>query len=323
MPVNVPELPSCITPKPFITLGNSNDAPILNYNVPQRTSFTAYGKVSIPLSTTPATVFNAAAKQITVLGLTLENIKDQLAILAVIPGASIPGYMTMITQQNLTQLRQFYASAKLNDPGADFSVYNHIPTDNTHTYGAYSALEFRNYIDYLANLIFSSSINAVAVPNFGNFDVNIVTAPAPPDAEPELFIIEEYKTSSFLGDYGAGETVNTFSLLPGEKHSITIKSFRQKTSTATRSDNVMDSFNQSSAAEFENLLQEEKQTAKTDTTTSSKQGGGSFGLNFKGFSLGGNKSKSSGSSNVRTANTSRLSKALQKICFCCRQAKTL
>jgi len=263
MPVNVPELPSCITPKPFITLGNSNDAPILNYNVPQRTSFTAYGKVAIPVDDlSNGDIFNAAAKVITVLGLTPEEIKDQIAFLAVFPGTSIPDYMTMITPQNIIQLRQYYLSAKSNEPGIDFSVYNHIPTDTTTSYGAYSAQDFRNYIDYLANLIISTNINAVAVPNFGNFDVKIVTAPAPTEAEPELFIIEEYKTSSFLGDYGAGETVNTFSLLPGEKHSITIKSFRQKISTATRSDNVMDSFNQSSAAEFENLLQDESKQQK-------------------------------------------------------------
>lgn len=36
--------------------------------------------------------------------------------------------------------------------------------------------------------------------------------------QPQLMIVEKYKLSNFLGNYGAGKTIKTFSLLPGEKN---------------------------------------------------------------------------------------------------------
>ena len=100
------------------------------------------------------------------------------------------------------------------------------------------------------------------VESFGNYEasVSVFERPKMPDAR--LFIIEEYKTASFLGDYGAGETVKTFSLLPGEKTTITVKTFKEKTSTQNRAENLMDSFSENSAKDFEKTLQDERQTQK-------------------------------------------------------------
>ncbi|MBK8474339.1 MAG: hypothetical protein IPL33_20420 [Sphingobacteriales bacterium] len=51
--------------------------------------------------------------------------------------------------------------------------------------------------------------------------------------------------------------MNTFSLLPGEKTTITVKTFKEITSSKTSSQNIIDSFSESSGQEMENLLQEE------------------------------------------------------------------
>jgi hypothetical protein len=49
MAINRPQLPSCTREKdPFIKLG-SGQAPVLNYNLPQRTSFTTYGDNTLPV----------------------------------------------------------------------------------------------------------------------------------------------------------------------------------------------------------------------------------------------------------------------------------
>src|SRR5205823_11581697 len=45
---------------------------------------------------------------------------------------------------------------------------------------------------------------------------------------PRLFAVEEYKVCSYLGNYGAGKTVKTFTLLPGERTTITINSYTDK-----------------------------------------------------------------------------------------------
>lgn len=42
--------------------------------------------------------------------------------------------------------------------------------------------------------------------------------------KPTFLIVEEYRLSNFLGQYGAGRTVKTFSLLPGESTTISVTS---------------------------------------------------------------------------------------------------
>lgn len=283
--------------------------------MPQRTSFSAYANILVPIP--DPKWFTDAARHIANLDFTLEQVRQKILDLAIYPNLTIPEFLQILTPDSLRTLKEIYADAKKNDPYSDFSLYNFIPSDNNHTYGGvYSAHDFKNFIDYLAALVMDPTNTAIAAPNFGNFTTNIFVVPVPVKPEPAFFVIEEYKTSSFLGDYGAGETVNTFSLLPGEKHTISIKTFRQKTSTATRSDNVMDSFSQSSAAEFENTVQEEKQSSTSFTKNKTREASLTLNLSkiplLKGVTgaLGGKASKST--TEVRTSNTNSLSKALQK-----------
>ena len=51
--------------------------------------------------------------------------------------------------------------------------------------------------------------------------------PEPVRVRPQLVIVETYRMSSFLGQYGAGRTLKTFSLLPGEKTTISVNTFRK------------------------------------------------------------------------------------------------
>jgi len=112
----------------------------------------------------------------------------------------------------------------------------------------------------------------------------------PSEIKPELILIEEHKLCAYLADYGAGKVVKTFSLLPGEKTQITIKSFKDykssyrksslqsetdttstyysddENSTSSKSDNVLDSFSQSS---IDSLQKQIENRSQTDTSTSS------------------------------------------------------
>lgn len=310
MPVSVPQLPSC-TPnqQAFIKLGGGV-APSLNYNLPQKTSFTAYGDIQIPID---VSWFTTAAKAIIALP-TLAEVKQAILNIVIYPNQTIPAGLQVLSTTNITTLKQYYTSAVQQNTVNNITDFVANHANDTTTYGVtvdYTVV-LNNCINHLANLAIDASKAAIAIPNFGNYDSNIVVTDRPTTPQPTLFIIEEYKTSSFLGDYGAGQTVNTFSLLPGEKHTITIKTFKSLTETATRSDNVMDSFSQNSAAEFEDLLQTEKQSSNTKTDASGKQKGSSLGLSIKGFSIGSNKSKSSSSTATRTSNQNSISKALQK-----------
>lgn len=104
----------------------------------------------------------------------------------------------------------------------------------------------------------------VIVKNFsGQYVIQWVKKPTSADAK--ILIAVEYKITSFLGDYGAGKTVKTFSLLPGEKTNISIKSYKSFEKTDSRTDNVLDSFSNKSSDSLEKLVEQETSRSKVNT----------------------------------------------------------
>jgi len=91
----------------------------------------------------------------------------------------------------------------------------------------------------------------------------------PEQAKPVIQIVEKYQLSSFLGTYGAGRTVSTFSLLPGEETTISIKSYRKSETDRKETSSILDSVTQASADEFQDSLTRE-QSDKQNTAESSE-----------------------------------------------------
>jgi hypothetical protein len=79
---------------------------------------------------------------------------------------------------------------------------------------------------------------------------------------PRIYLIETYRLSSFLGSYGAGQVAKTFTLLPGEKTRISVKTFTKTEQQRKSASSILDSSTEESADEFEPSLQEE--TSNTD-----------------------------------------------------------
>jgi len=90
---------------------------------------------------------------------------------------------------------------------------------------------------------------------FGDTEIAFIKQPSSP--KPQLFIIEHYKTCNYLGNYGAGKTIKTMSLLPGEKVKISIKTFKQLISDAKKYQNVLDSFNRETTDELQTSIEGE------------------------------------------------------------------
>lgn len=82
--------------------------------------------------------------------------------------------------------------------------------------------------------------------------------PEPQKARPQLVLIETYRLTSYLGQYGAGRTLKTFSLLPGEKTTISVKTFRKSEADRKSASSVLDSFSKESADDFESSLSQEQ-----------------------------------------------------------------
>lgn len=84
---------------------------------------------------------------------------------------------------------------------------------------------------------------------------------------PELFLIEIYGISSFLGDYGMGKTVKTFTLLPGETTTIYLRTWKATNQSYTEASSIVDSQTTSSAEKFSSAVQNET----TDKATQSAE----------------------------------------------------
>ncbi|CAH1207217.1 hypothetical protein PAECIP111893_02719 [Paenibacillus plantiphilus] len=77
-----------------------------------------------------------------------------------------------------------------------------------------------------------------------------------------LILVESYRMSSYLANYGAGRTIKTFSLLPGEKSKISIRSYNQNEVTAKSAATILDSVTDDISAEFEKSIASEQADQK-------------------------------------------------------------
>ena len=93
-------------------------------------------------------------------------------------------------------------------------------------------------------------------------------APAP-QPEPALFLVEVYGVSSFLGDYGLGRTLKTFTLLPGEEMKISTKTWTSTETKQADASSIVDSFSQTAADKFRTAVQKETTDKKTQSSKES------------------------------------------------------
>lgn len=82
--------------------------------------------------------------------------------------------------------------------------------------------------------------------------------PQRPDAEPRIYLVETYRLTTNLGDYGAGRVVKTFSLLPGEETKISVRTFRRSETLRKESSSILDSVTSESARDFQNSVESEQ-----------------------------------------------------------------
>jgi hypothetical protein len=85
----------------------------------------------------------------------------------------------------------------------------------------------------------------------------LVAPPAPPVVE-RLLIVEKCQLSTYAGAMGPGPVIKTISLVPGQKETLTLKTWRRledKTSTAS---SILDNLDESSKTSFEQTLAAEQ-----------------------------------------------------------------
>lgn len=96
--------------------------------------------------------------------------------------------------------------------------------------------------------------------------VRLADRPLKVQSVPRFFIVEEYGISSFLGDYGMGRTIKTFTLLPGESTTISLKTWQTSKESRKESSSIIDSHQQAARERFTNKVKSET----TDKATKKK-----------------------------------------------------
>ncbi|PLY15914.1 MAG: hypothetical protein C0631_04995 [Sedimenticola sp.] len=117
-------------------------------------------------------------------------------------------------------------------------------------------------------------------------------------ANPRFVIVEHYRLTSHFGDYGAGRTINTFSLWPGEETRLYVRSWRRTEQKLKEASSIFDSFTNEAATDFENSFEQESSTKSTSEESGNWNASAGLGLDLGVFQVGasgggGGSSKSS------------------------------
>ena len=320
---------SCLPQTPSIAFDEgTNDNPrkpmVINPNLPQSNEFTAYGYFPVksitkdyfkPIyreGTNPTSPFWDELSKIA-FSASFDDVADEKASISTLLKRTFSAFF------RIDQVSYVLPKTETTTVFTSGAPYDIKKTTDTIAYKSVEMLANERLEDVVAKLLqfevnpdntkrrsWSLSIN------INTFNKAIVTYEKQSKVEkiPQLMIVEEYKVASFLGQYGLGRVLRTFSLLPGEKTTLRMKTYKEITSIKTQSENILDSQSKESVEEMERLAQEEKGSTSSNTNTKNA----ALDLSFKIPIIGGGGGASASISNtsVRTTNAQALSKALDK-----------
>jgi hypothetical protein len=127
-----------------------------------------------------------------------------------------------------------------------------------------------------------------------------------------LLLAESYQLSSFLGRYGAGGVVKTFSLLPGESTTISVSTFTKVETTSKSASSILDSVSDESANEFEDTLAAEQHHEEAQKESYNYHVDGQASANWGWGSVQVNAGEKGGTDSSRDEFGKTTSNALQK-----------
>ncbi len=281
---------------PLITFDPDGKAAVLSYDIPEPTSYSGRNLIELDL---PASHFKAELSEPPID-------RDRIAV----GDLDISAVVTAVS----TSMRSAFSDDLL--PNARVSGANlRYVREEDEELRAISSEPLNPQLARLDPEEVASMLKAgyrlnVYRSMFGTLVHNYV--PEPPRARPRLFLVELHRLTSFLGRYGAGRIIKTFSLLPGEKTRVSIQTYTKQATTAKSASSVLDSFTQESANDFESSIQAEQSDRREYESTfeyhSEAEASASWGFG-KAKVSGGLKG---GTNSAREEFSKNLTSALQK-----------
>jgi hypothetical protein len=299
----MPENSSCLDPKPMIKLGNGENPPVLDYNLPQTTSFVANVYLPVPLDEAK---FKTSYKSHPPSG---ESYYDKVQTidtgqLTANIANSFAGVVATAPASMGNEVSQLSVSPLVNIADAATLTLAEVPTS--------PVLDVKVAgmpVIQVAEL--SKNAMPVITTNLAGHNV-IQFRPKPATVKPSITIVEHYRVNTYLGRYGAGETVKTFSLLTGEKTTISIKTYKQTVTNKKDVQNVLDSFSDESASDLETIAEQESNTHTKDTTNTDKKVSGGLSLPLPKIQVSASASYSKTTNSEREESIKTLNRALSK-----------
>lgn len=294
---------SCLDPKPMIKLGNGENPPVLDYNLPQTTSFVANVYLPVPIDagkfkpTYASHPPNGESYYDKVQAIDTGQLTANIA-------NSFAGVVATAPASMGTEVSQLSVSPLVNIADAATLTLAEAPTS--------PVLDVKVAgmpVVQVAEL--SKNAMPVITTNLAGHNV-IQFRPKPFTVKPSITIVEHYRVNTYLGRYGAGETVKTFSLLTGEKTTISIKTYKQTVTNKKDVQNVLDSFSDESASDLENIAEQESNTHTKDTTSTDKKVSGGLSLPLPKIQVSASASYSKTTNSEREESIKTLNRALSK-----------
>lgn len=299
----MPEITSCLEAKPMIKLGNGDNPPLLDYNLPQTTSFVANVYIPVPILESK---FKTAYKTHPPVG---ESYYDRVEAISIAQlGANIAnsfaGVVATAPASFGTVVTQTSVSPVINIADAATLTLSEAPT--------MPVIDIKvggMPVTQVAEL--AKNAMPILTTNLAGYNV-IEFRPKPETVKPEITIVEHYRVNTYLGRYGAGETVKTFSLLTGEKTTISIKTYKQTVSNKKDVQNVLDSFSDESASDLETIAEQESNIHSKSNSSTDKKVSGGLDLPLPKISVNATASYSKTTNSEREESIKTLNRALSK-----------
>ncbi len=280
---------SCTPHEPLIKLDQNGSASILNYNLPTSTTYQVVSLVRLGIAGTrfnknelnpPADNYWERFDR--------EREQDQVSpqLIAAVLGGQAYTSLTEVMDTGLN----FIAEEPATSTGVKFKAANLTVSTQSASFAR----------EYAANKIAEGCRPLIVRRSSGKQEVRFQRRPK--GARPAIYMVMKMRIASYLGDYGAGQTLSTFSLLPGEKTVIEIRDYRHNETTSTSSQSVLDSYSETAMDDLQSTIETSTstnmETSETDVDSMAIGTSAEGGVNMLIWSVGGETTASASSVNT-------------------------
>ena len=235
--------------EPLIKLETDGIAPVIRYDLPEPTVYSGRNFIELDYDdefyTEKAFDIGSAQKRTSIQDL------DYKTILGSVENGMETGFADRRVFPNIRMGNYSLRYTTMLNPG--FKVNSEVPLS--------AKIADLNPEVVARNLQEGKRLNFYTT-MYGTLTYNYIDDPAgteeKKDPQPRLLLIETYRLSSFLGQYGAGRIVKTFSLLPGERTRASVRTFTKTEEQRKQASSILDSFTEDSSNDFERTVSEEQ-----------------------------------------------------------------